>query len=87
MATPLVLPFLVGLAARPVLGKLVKPVTRGMVKSYVVLAVEVKKAAARAGAELQELAVEMDKEMPLAENVDVVPPGPMKTGKPTTPTR
>jgi hypothetical protein len=60
---PVVPPFLIGLVAAPLVKRLFKPLVRGVVKTSVGLALEVKKAAHDAGEGLQDLAAEVTAEM------------------------
>jgi hypothetical protein len=52
-------PYLIGVVTAPLVAKIVKPLVRGTVKASVGLALEVKKAAAEAGAEFHDLAAEV----------------------------
>ncbi|WP_236725334.1 DUF5132 domain-containing protein [Amycolatopsis orientalis] len=51
--------FLIGLVIAPLAGKMVKPLARGAVRASVGVALEVRKIAAQAGEELQDLAAEV----------------------------
>ena len=66
-------PYLIGVVTAPLVAKVVKPVVRGVVKASVGLAIEVKKAAAEAGEEIQGLAAEVssDKASQAAIGADV----------------
>jgi Protein of unknown function (DUF5132) len=58
--TPPALPaFLIGLVVAPLAGKIVKPLARGAVRASMGLVREVKKVAAEATEELQDLAAEV----------------------------
>lgn len=63
-------PFLVGVVAGPVGWAIFKPVVRGVVKSSVLLAMEVKKLAEEAGEELQDVAAELSADIAAAKNRD-----------------
>ena len=63
VVTPRVKPFLVGIVAAPLVGAVIKPLLRGVVKTTVVLASEVKKLAAEAGEEFQDIAAEVSADM------------------------
>lgn len=54
----MVLPYVVGVATAPLIGKIVKPLLRGAVKTTIEAGLQVKKLAAEAGQELQGLAAE-----------------------------
>lgn len=56
------LPYLVGVVTAPLAAKVIKPVLRGVVKATVGVALEVKRAAAEAGEELQDIAAEVSVE-------------------------
>ncbi|MFG2140186.1 DUF5132 domain-containing protein [Streptomyces sp. NPDC048650] len=66
---PVVPPFLIGLIAAPVAKRMIKPLVRGVVKTSVGLAMEVKKAAHEAGEGIQDLAAEVAAEMVTAQLV------------------
>lgn len=52
-------PYLIGVVTAPLVAKIIKPIARGTVKASVGLALEVKKAAAEASEELQDIAAEV----------------------------
>lgn len=52
-------PYLIGVVTAPLVAKILKPLVRGTVKASMGLALEVKKAAAEAGEEFQDLAAEV----------------------------
>ncbi|MFZ2117768.1 MAG: DUF5132 domain-containing protein [Pseudonocardiaceae bacterium] len=56
---PVVAPYLIGVVTAPLVVKIIKPMVRGTVKASVGLALEVKKAAAEAGEEFQDIAAEV----------------------------
>ncbi|HEX4102088.1 MAG TPA: DUF5132 domain-containing protein, partial [Pseudonocardiaceae bacterium] len=56
---PVVAPYLIGVVTAPLVVKIIKPIVRGTVKASVGLALEVKKAAAEAGEEFQDIAAEV----------------------------
>lgn len=64
---PVVPPFLVGLIAGPLAKRLLKPLMRGVVKTSVGLALEVKKATLEAGENIHDLAAEAAAEMAAAQ--------------------
>ncbi|MFJ9413781.1 MULTISPECIES: DUF5132 domain-containing protein [unclassified Streptomyces] len=66
---PVVPPFLIGLIAAPLAKRLFKPLVRGVVKTSVGLAMEVKKAAHEAGEGIQDLAAEVAAEMVTAQMI------------------
>lgn len=70
---PVMAPYLIGVVTAPLVAKIVKPLVRGAVKASVGLALEVKKAAAEAGEEIQGLAAEVssDKATEAAMGIDV----------------
>ena len=59
---PILAPYVIGVVTAPLVGKVFKPLLRGVVKATVGLALEVKKAAAEAGEELQDIAAEVSVE-------------------------
>ncbi|MEU9401186.1 DUF5132 domain-containing protein [Streptomyces sp. SID4985] len=64
---PVVPPFLIGLIAAPLAKRLFKPLMRGIVKTSVGLALEVKKVTAEAGENIHDLAAEVAAEMVAAQ--------------------
>jgi hypothetical protein len=56
---PFVAPFLIGVVTAPLLAKILKPLLRGAAKTTMAVALEVKKATAEAGEELQDIAAEV----------------------------
>ena len=56
---PVLAPYLIGVVTAPLVVKIVKPIVRGTVKATVGLALEVKRAAAEAGEEFQDIAAEV----------------------------
>jgi Protein of unknown function (DUF5132) len=58
MYPPVVAPYLVGVVTAPLVVRIITPIVRGTVKATVGIALEAKKAAAEAGAELQGIAAE-----------------------------
>ncbi len=56
---PILAPYLIGVVTAPLVVKIIKPLVRGTVKASVGLALEVKKAAAEAGEEFQDIAAEV----------------------------
>ncbi|MGX1274632.1 DUF5132 domain-containing protein [Streptomyces phaeoluteigriseus] len=64
---PVVPPFLIGLIAAPLAKRLLKPLMRGVLKTSVGLAYEVKKATLEAGENIHDLAAEMAAEMVAAQ--------------------
>ncbi|OXM54571.1 DUF5132 domain-containing protein [Amycolatopsis alba DSM 44262] len=75
-------PFVIGFVAGPVTLKLVKPVVRGVIRTSVAIAMEVKKVAAQAGEELQDLAAEVTAEMAVAQPEKAAPAKPPVKAKP-----
>lgn len=67
MAPPVLVPYLLGLVTAPLMAKVVKPLLRGTVKTTVGLALQVKKVAAEAVEDVQDLAAEASAEMVAAE--------------------
>ncbi|MGC7101119.1 DUF5132 domain-containing protein [Amycolatopsis lurida] len=63
--------------------KLVKPVIRGVIRTSVALAMEVKKVAAQAGEELQDLAAEVTAEMAVAQTEQAPPAKPAAKNRPS----
>jgi hypothetical protein len=76
---PVLAPYLIGVVTAPLVVKIVKPIVRGTVKATVGLALEVKKAAAEAGEEFQDIAAEVssDKAAEAVMSADVA----AKTGR------
>ncbi|GAA2829042.1 DUF5132 domain-containing protein [Kitasatospora sp. CM 4170] len=64
---PVVPPFLVGLVVAPLAKRVLKPLVRGVVKTSVGLALEVKKAAQEAGENIHDLAAEVAADMRAAQ--------------------
>jgi hypothetical protein len=64
---PVVPPFLIGLIAAPLAKRLLKPLMRGVVKTSVGLALEVRKATLEAGENIHDLAAEVSAEMVAAQ--------------------
>lgn len=64
---PVVPPFLIGLIAAPLAKRLLKPLMRGVVKTSVGLALEVRKATLEAGENIHDLAAEVAAEMVAAQ--------------------
>ncbi|MFJ9852281.1 DUF5132 domain-containing protein [Streptomyces sp. NPDC101150] len=64
---PVVPPFLIGLIAAPLAKRFLKPLMRGVVKTSVGLALEVKKATHEAGENIHDLAAEVAAEMVAAQ--------------------
>ena len=52
-------PYLIGVVTAPLVAKVVKPLLRGVVKTTVAVGLEVKRAAAEAGEEIQGIAAEV----------------------------
>lgn len=69
MAPPfkMVLPYLVGFATAPLVGMIIKPLMRGAIKTTIGIGLEVKKLAAEAAEDLQDLAAEVNAEFVAAE--------------------
>lgn len=67
MAAPVLVPYLLGLVTAPLMVKVVKPLLRGTVKTTVGLALQVKKVAAEAVEDVQDLAAEASAEMVATE--------------------
>jgi Protein of unknown function (DUF5132) len=69
MAPPykLVLPYLVGFVTAPLVGMVIKPLMRGAIKTTIGIGLEVKKLAAEAAEDLQDLAAEVSAEFAAAE--------------------
>lgn len=82
MVVPAAAPFLIGLVAGPVAAKLVKPVMRGVIRTSVTFVREVKKVAALAGEELQDLAAEVTAEMASAQPEEAAPAKPAAKTRP-----
>ena len=61
-------PFLVGVVAAPVGWAIFKPLARGVIKSTVIFAMEVKRLAEEAGEELQDVAAEVSADIAAAKN-------------------
>lgn len=57
---PVVAPYLIGVVTAPIVAKILKPLVRGTVKTTVAVALEVKKAAAEAGEEFQDITAEVN---------------------------
>jgi Protein of unknown function (DUF5132) len=87
---PPFVPYLIGLVTAPLVVKVVKPLLRGTVKTTIEVGLQVKKLAAEAAEDLQDLAAEASAEMAAAEmtagktgtrsGVAVVEPGVSVTG-------
>lgn len=80
---PVVVPFAVGLVTAPLMKRVAAPLIRGVIKTSVSVAMEVKRAAQQAGEELHDLAAEVSAEMfaaDLAEAEPVPVPMPAKAG-------
>jgi hypothetical protein len=60
---PAIAPFLVGLVVMPIARRVVKPLVRGVIKTSVGLALDVKRVAQEAGEEVHDLAAEVAAEM------------------------
>ncbi|MGH3914893.1 MAG: DUF5132 domain-containing protein [Pseudonocardiaceae bacterium] len=65
------LPFFIGVVAAPLVGKVLKPLVRGTVKTTIGAGLQVKKLAAEAAEDVQDLAAEASAEF-------VAPPVPKK---------
>lgn len=63
MFPPVLTPYLIGLVTAPLAGMVIKPLLRGTVKTTVALVLQVKKLAAEAGEEIQDLAAEASADM------------------------
>lgn len=61
------LPYLVGLVAAPLVGMIVKPLMRGAIKATIGVGLQVKKLAAEAAEDLQDLAAEASAEFIAAD--------------------
>lgn len=61
------LPYLVGLVTAPLVGIVIKPLMRGAIKTTIRVGLEVKKLAAEAAEDLQDLAAEASAEFVVAE--------------------
>jgi hypothetical protein len=59
---PVLLPYLIGIVTAPLAAKIIKPIFRGVVKTTMGVALEVKRVAAEAGEELQDIAAEVSVE-------------------------
>lgn len=66
MLPPFVLPYLIGIVTIPLAGMVVKPLVRGTVKMTIGIALEAKKLAAEATADLQEVTAEASAEFAAA---------------------
>ena len=62
--------YLLGVITAPLVAKVLKPALRGVVKGSVGVALEVRKAAAEAGEELQDIAAEVQVERVAADKAD-----------------
>lgn len=69
MAQPfkIVLPYLIGVAVAPLIGMITKPLIRGAIKTTIKISLEVKKLAAEAAEDLQDLAAEASAEFVTAK--------------------
>jgi hypothetical protein len=70
---PVLLPYLVGVVTAPLAARVIKPVVRGVVKTTVAAALEVKRAAAEAGEEFQDIAAEVSVEKGAVAEAGKVP--------------
>ncbi|MGH3911860.1 MAG: DUF5132 domain-containing protein [Pseudonocardiaceae bacterium] len=61
------LPFLIGVVTAPLVGKIVKPLVRGTVKATVGAGLQIKKLAAEAAEDVQDLAAEASAQFAAAE--------------------
>lgn len=64
---PVLLPYLIGVVTAPLAAKVIKPLFRGVVKTTVGVAMEVKRVAAEAGEEIQDIAAEVSVEKVAAD--------------------
>lgn len=60
-------PYLIGLVTAPLVAKIIKPILRGTVKTSVEVGLQMKKLAAEAAEDFQDLAAEANAEMAAAE--------------------
>ncbi|MGH3828904.1 MAG: DUF5132 domain-containing protein [Pseudonocardiaceae bacterium] len=69
MASPYktALPYLIGFVTAPLVGMLIKPLVRGAIKTTIGIGLEVKKLAAEAAEDLQDIAAEAGAEFVAAE--------------------
>ena len=63
-------PYLIGVVTAPLVARVLKPMLRGAVKTSVGVALEVRKAAAEAGEEIQDIAAEVNVEKVAADKAD-----------------
>lgn len=73
---PALRPFLLGMVVTPLAKRVAKPLLREVVKVSIALALDVRKAAADARTELQDIAAEVAAEYPSSQ-FDLVPTGPV----------
>lgn len=80
---PVLLPYLVGIVTAPLAAKIIKPLFRGVVKTTVGVAMEVKRVAAEAGEEIQDIAAEVSVEKVAADKAARAPRAGVVTTKET----
>jgi Protein of unknown function (DUF5132) len=59
MSSPVVTPYLVGVVTAPLVARVIKPMIRGITKAAVGVALEMRRAAAEAAEEFQDIAAEV----------------------------
>jgi len=63
-------PYLIGVVTAPLVARVLKPALRGVVKTSVGVALEVRRAAAEASEEIQDIAAEVNVEKVVADKAD-----------------
>lgn len=67
MLPPFIIPYVVGVVTAPLVGKIIKPLARGVVKTTVGVALQVRKLAVEAGEDLQDFAAEVSADFAASE--------------------